>query len=215
MAAFFWRGLGCSRLTRITTVTRPSIRGILDYPSLQPNSSSLFDILLRKSDLPPIEEDYFKVVDREYFRKKYGNAKRIYIYSPIPRIDPKTKQRMPKRYAAVVPLTVRNLGVIPVPVMLDSGAPGSLYLGSKPLEILMNMNLVQELSTTDHPYVIKNATLSHGEWEVEPVFVAPVPRPHESQDTGTFGNICCNILGAAALWHLPNLLKLREDFGDD
>ena len=213
MAAIFWRGLGCSRLTRITTVTRPSIRGILDYPSLRPDSSSLLDTPLHQSDLPPIEEDYFKVVDREYFRKKYGNAKRIYIYSPIPEIDPKTEERIPKKYAAVVPLTVRNLGVIPVPVILDCGAPGSLYLGSKPLEILMNMNLVQELTTTDHPYVIKNAILSHGEWELEPVFMCPVPRPHESQDTGSFGNICCNILGARALWHLPNLLKLREDFG--
>ena len=189
------------------------IRGILDYPS-QSYESLLTDILLHRSDLPPIEDDYLKVVDKEYFRKKYGDAKRIFIYAPVPTIDPMSKQRIPKRFAAVVGLEVRKLGVIPIPVILYPGAPGSLFLGSKPLEILMEMNLIQEVITGEHPYVVKNAVISHGEWKINPVFVCPVPRPHESQDAGTLGNICCNILGAQAFWHLPSLLRMREELND-
>lgn len=205
MAVTVFRRLGRS----ISAVQ--SVRGILDYPSQSPVTSAVSDILLHRSDLLPSEDDYLKVVDKEYFRKKYGDAKRIFVYAPIPTIDPMTKQRIPRRFAAVVGLDVRNLGVIPIPVILNSGAPGSLYLGSKPLKILMDINIIQEMISGEHPYVIKNAVISHGEWKIDPVFVCPVPRPHENQDTGTFGNICCNILGAQALWHLPDLLQLKEN----
>lgn len=206
MAVTLFRSL---RLGRSLTATRcRSIRGILDY------ASSLTDMLLHRSDLPPIEHDYLKVVEKEYFRNKYGDAKRIFIYAPVPTIDPMSKQRMPKRFAAVVGLEVRKLGVIPIPVILNPGAPRCLYLGSKPLKILMEMNLIQEVITGEHPYVVKNAVISHGEWKIDPVFVCPVPHPHESQDAGTLGNICCNILGLQGLWQLPNLLRMREELND-
>ena len=206
MAVTLFRSL---RLGRSLTAARcRSIRGILD------GASSLTDILLHKSDLPPIEHDYLKVVEKEYFRKKYGDAKRIFMYAPVPTIDPMSKQCMPKRYAAVVGLEVRKVGVVPIPLIMNSGAPGYLYLGSKPLEILMKMNLIQEVFTGGHPYVVTNAVISHGEWKIDPVFVSPVPRPYESQDAGTLGNICCNILGAQGLWHLPNLLRMREELND-
>ena len=116
-------------------------------------------------------------------------------------------------------LEVRKFGVISIPLIMDSGAPGCLYLGSKPLEILREMNLLQEVviatgGPAGHPYVAKNAVISHGEWKIDPVFISPVPHPHESQDAGTIGNICCNILGAQGLWHLPNLLRMREELND-
>lgn len=54
------------RLPLLPTTVGPSRRGILDVPSL----GSLGDILLHKSDLPPKDPDFLKVVDCEYFRKK-------------------------------------------------------------------------------------------------------------------------------------------------
>ena len=95
--------MAVTRLGRSLTAIR-CIRDILDYPSQSPQSSSLTDILLHRSDLPPIEDDYLKVVDKEYFRKKYGDAKRIFVYAPIPTIDPISKQRIPRRFAAIVGL---------------------------------------------------------------------------------------------------------------
>ena len=86
--------------------SRPSRRGILDYPGL----SSLGSFLLRKTDLPPRDPDYLRVVDREHFRKKYGVVKRIFIYED----DAPQSQRPLRKYAAVLPLEVRELGVIPI-----------------------------------------------------------------------------------------------------
>ena len=82
-------------------------------------TSSLNDILLRKSDLPPADEDYLRVVDKEHFRNKYGEVKRIFIYDSVPIQDPATKKRIPKRLAAVLPLEVEKLGIIPIPFILD------------------------------------------------------------------------------------------------
>lgn len=190
---------------------KPLLRGIIDYP-IDSYTSSLHDILLHKSDLPPADKDYLRVVDKEYFRNKYGEAKRIFIYGSIPIEDPTTKKYIPKRLAAVLPLEVEKLGVIPIPFILYPGAPGGLYLGTKPVRILKELNVLKEVFTTRYPYVLRDASLSHGEMKMpKPLYACPVPLPHESEETGTYGDVCCNILGLEALWYFPNLLQVRED----
>lgn len=184
--------------------TRPSRRGLLHFPSL----SSLGDTLLHKSDLPPKDPDYLRVMDQEHFRKKFGVVKRIFIYDTIPKLD-KNKRRIPRRYAAVLPLEVKELGVIPIPFIMDTGAPGALYLGSKPLDILRQLNILREVITHEYPYLLKDAALCHGDTRLEPVLACSVPHTHESEEGGTLGDICCNILGAEALWHFPDLLHFK------
>ena len=70
---------------------------------------------LHESDLPPADKDFLRVVDKKYFKNKYGEAKRIYIYGNGPIVDPITQKRIPKRLAAVLPLQVEKLGTIPIP----------------------------------------------------------------------------------------------------
>ena len=91
-------GLHRSRLAPVAAaaaamIIRHSVRDIMDYP-FPGHESSLYDLFLHKSDLPPYDEDYFKVVDKEYFTKKYGDAKRIFIYDSAPPVDPDTQQRI-------------------------------------------------------------------------------------------------------------------------
>ena len=211
--AIFMRGLRLSLAPAAakTALTRHSVRGIIDYP-INSYTLSLYDLLLHKSDLPPNDEDYLRVVHNEYFKKKFGDAKRIFIYDSIPIVDPETKSHIPKRLAAVLPLEVENLGTIPIPFILYPGAPGGLYLGTKPVQILKNLNILKEVFTSRYPYILKDATLSHGEMKMQkPLYACSVPLPHESTETGTYNEICCNILGLEALWHFPNLLRVRED----
>ena len=80
-------------------ITRLSAWGIIDYPM---NSD-----ILHKSDLPPYDDDYFKVVTKEYFIEKYGDAKRInFIYESA---SPGTQQlRIPKRLEARAPRVPGN-----------------------------------------------------------------------------------------------------------
>ena len=139
------RGLGLLRLQGAKpkpSLKWNSVRGIIDYPI-----NSYTDIL-HKSDLPPADKDFLRVVDKEYFKNKYGEAKRIYIYGSGPIVDPITKKRIPKRLAAVLPLQVEKLGIIPIPFFLDYGAPGGLYLGTTPVRILKELNILKEVFTT-------------------------------------------------------------------
>ena len=187
-----------------------SVRRIIDYP-MDGYTSSLNDLLLHKSDLPPADKDYLRVVNKEYFKNKYSEAKRIFIYGSIPTVDPNTKKHIPKLLAAVLPLDVEGLGTIPIPFILNTGALGGLYLGTKPVRILKELNVLKEVLTPRYPFVLKNASLSHGEMKMpKPLYACPLPLPHESEATGTYGDICCNILGLEALWYFPNLLQVRE-----
>ena len=209
------RGLGLLRLQGAKpkpSLKWNSVRGIIDYP-INSYTSSLNDILLHKSDLPPADEDFLRVVDKEYFKNKYGEAKRIYIYGGSgPIVDPITKKRIPKRLAAVLPLQVEKLGTIPIPFMLVPGAPGGLYLGTTPVRILKELNILKEVFTTRYPFVLRDASLSHGKMKMAmPLYACRVPSSHESEETGTYGSVCCNILGMEALWYFPNLLQVRED----
>ena len=65
------RGL---RLMRLWLAPKPSlewhsVRGITEYP-IDTYTSSLNDVLLHQSDLPPADEDYLRVVDKEHFKNK-------------------------------------------------------------------------------------------------------------------------------------------------
>ena len=187
-----------------------SVRGIIDYP-INSYTSSLNDMLLHKSDLPAADEDYLRVVDKEHFNKKYGEVKRIFVYDSVPVLDPASKKRIPKRLVAVLPLEVEKLGVIPVPFILDPGAPGGLYLGTKAVRILKELNILMDVFTTRYPFLLRDASQSHGKMKMEkPLYACRVPRPYESEETGTCGNVCCNILGLEALWYFPNLIQVRE-----
>lgn len=93
---------------------------------------------------------------------------------------------------------------------MDSGSPGGVYLGSKPLEMLRELNIVREVYSR-YTYLLKDAALCYGDLKMEPVFASQVPHPHETEEGGTLGNVCCNILGVEALWHFPDLLKFRPD----
>ena len=73
-----------------------------------------------------------------------------------------------------------NLGTIPIPFILDTGAPGGVYLGTEPVRILHCLNVLKEVITSKYPYLLKDATLSHGEKKINPVF-ATSQYPHERE----------------------------------
>ena len=73
------RGLGLLRLQGEKpkpSLKWNSVRGIIDYP-INRYTSSLYDILLHKSDHPPAEKDFLRVVSWERFNNKYGEGKWI------------------------------------------------------------------------------------------------------------------------------------------
>ena len=102
------------RQITLNLLRQRSRRGIIDGP--------LEEILLHKLDFPKLEHDYLTVVSKKRFEDKYGSGKISTICSGVL-----------KRWTAVLPLELENGAVIPLSMIIDTGAPGMLYLGSKPL----------------------------------------------------------------------------------
>ena len=87
-------------------------------------------VLLVALDLPPPDTDYFKLIDRASFSVKYGDTKCVVTYDKSQKLDGNGKCVL-RRFGLVLPLEVEKLdGVIPTPVIVDTGSPGMLYLRS-------------------------------------------------------------------------------------
>ena len=155
-----------------------SARGIIN------GALPLDDILLHECDLPPADPDYLKILEEKLFIEKYGGGK---VYT----IRIAGTKRM-RRLAVVLPLKIAKSKVIPIPCVVDTGAPGLIYLGSKPLELLYAMNLVKEIPSSEFQYLV-NGVLCYKEREVTPVLASDVPHGHESLEVR--GDVRCNILG--------------------
>ena len=145
------------------------------------------------------------VSDWSYFRQEFGDGKRLYAYDARPHHNT-AEQPIPRRYAAVLALESRDIGVMPIPFLLDTGAPLGLYLGTKAVERLRELKVLEDVVRRDCPYLITKAALWYGKQRISPVLECPVPHPHETAAHGTLGNMCCNILGLQVLWHFHDLL---------
>ena len=120
-----------------TTLLKDS-RRLIDVP--------FEDIALRKIDFPNLEHDYLTVVSKEWFQGKYGLGRVSIISEP-------SRPNIPRRLAAVLPLELEDGAVIPIPLLLFTGAPGMLYLGSKPLSVLNDMGLIKDATQSGQfPY---------------------------------------------------------------
>ena len=180
---------------RIKNPIEFSRRGVFDGYTVRTH-----DILLHRENLPEIHEDYLKVLDPETFREKFGIARKIPVYDTYPRYDNKNK-KIATRWAIVLPLRIKTGGLIPIPFIVDTGVPNSVYFGTKVLQLLRELHVLEEVLSIEYPYVVRGA-LCFGEEELNPLFVCVVPPPHESEARGTLGHPCCNLLGLEAIHRL-------------
>ena len=85
-----------------------------------------------------------------------------------------------------------------MPFIVDTGAPSSVYLGTKAVKLLKDLNILEEISGSLYQYLV-HGSLCYGEEEIHPILINPVPSPHESALSATLGHPCCNILGIEAV----------------
>ena len=163
--------------------TRGLINGVLD------------DILLHQWDLPPDDSDYLTVLKEERFIEKYGIGKFHKIHLPT------------RRLAIVLPLKIAADKLIPIPYIVDTGAPGVIYLGSKSLDILSKMGLVKQVQYNEFQYLL-SGMVTYGKNEITQVFASDLPGAHEGLDVR--GDVRCNLLGLDAALNL-GVLKMGDD----
>lgn len=66
------------------------------------------------------------------------------------------------------------------------------------MQLLKDLRVLHNVVGTVYPYMVEES-LCYGNSEIHPLFVCPVPSPHESLSSGTLGHICSSILGIEAI----------------
>jgi len=93
-------------------------RNLLEYKK-QPGK-----ILLRSFDLPPDNPYYLKEITESMYKKEFDETIKM------------LKMDNYRRLVTVLPLYTNRNTVVPLPCVVDTGAPRMLYLGSAALNIL-------------------------------------------------------------------------------
>ena len=155
------------------------------------NGASMDDILLHQWDLPPTDPDYLMVIE-EKFIEKYGDG----MLFKVPPPEPNAKRKI-RRLAVVLPLKLAPSGkVIPIPYIVDTGAPGIVYFGTKTVTILNSMNLIKNVHYYEFHYLV-SGVITCGKKEITQVFASEVPPVYES--TEIRDDVRCNLLGLQAI----------------
>ena len=150
------------------------------------------DILLHQWDLPPTDPDYLTVIEEKKFIQKYGDGMLFKVPPPKPNAIRKIR-----RLAVVLPLKLAPSGkVIPIPYIVDTGAPGIVYFGTKTVTILNSMNLIKNVHYYEFHYLV-SGVITCGKKEITQVFASEVPPVYES--TEIRDDVRCNLLGLQAI----------------
>ena len=97
------------------------------------------EFLIQEYDLPPADQDYFKLISQDEFVGKYGgNPQLLRIMGP--------NQISLRRIATVLPLHVSDTGVVPIPFIVDTGTPEVMYLGSGSVAKLRELKLIKDIT---------------------------------------------------------------------
>lgn len=145
------------------------------------------EFLLQDTDLPRPDPDHLQVVSKGHFIEKFGKCPPLQkVYSP-------PVEKTLRRISVVLPLHLSNgKDVIPIPFIIDTGAPDCMYLGTGAVTRLRDENLIAELSGGLHPFFLKGK-LSRGELFINNPSVSELPLQYE--ELSIRGDLRLNLLG--------------------
>ena len=94
----------------------------------------------------------------------------------------------------MLPLQVSDNNIVPIPFVLNTGATGSLYLGTETLRSLKKAQLIKDASGL-WPHLL--GTFSRGEKLMKDPFFDTLPINYE--EPSIRGDVCLNVLGLLAI----------------
>jgi hypothetical protein len=153
---------------------------------LMEGEQSVHDFLVQEQDLMKSDKLFMRFINEQDFLSRFGNNPSVMeVLTP----DGANLRRL----GIVLPLHVSNK-VIPIPLILDTGAPESLYLGTGAFRMLGEANLMKDV-VGRWPYRLLG-TLRRGEKYIEEPFVDRLPVHYEANIRG---DIRLNVLGLSAI----------------
>ena len=140
------------------------------------------ELLLRDVDLPRKDPDFFRTITKAAFFKRFS-IKLIEI-SEVPANA--TEEEGLRRYAVILPLqTGYKDDVIPLPFILDTGAPDYMYLCRAAVKRLVALNSIKEITTSRFSYQVIGRLLGAGKKFIDHPFASSLPvyyeihKPHD------------------------------------
>ena len=112
---------------------------------LDPDPSDWF---IQRYDLPPPNADYFKLMSKDECLQRFP-LKCIQINDPdldVHLRDTTKAKTLARRAVTVLPLVIGEASAIPIPFMLDTGAPGYIYMSDKAWVLMDSLHLIKATS---------------------------------------------------------------------
>lgn len=147
------------------------------------------EFLLQDIDLPRVDPDYLQVISKVRFFEKFGECPLLQrVFSP----PGKTLRRI----SVVLPLHLNNgQDVIPIPFIIDTGAPDCMYLGTGAVTRLRDENVIAEVSGL-HAFLLRG-NLRRGELFIENPPASLLPLHYE--ELSIRGDPRLNLLGLSGI----------------
>uniref|UniRef100_A0A1X7V2R0 Peptidase A2 domain-containing protein n=1 Tax=Amphimedon queenslandica TaxID=400682 RepID=A0A1X7V2R0_AMPQE len=149
------------------------------------------EFLLQDEDLPPKHDGYLTLMSWSQFQKEFDETE------GGPKVTKVMLGGKIRRVTTVLPMQISDGRVIPIPFIIDSGAPGLMYLGTGSLGRLKELNLINNKARTD---VYQNTFHLMGTFynEARSAFLAQ-PNvsefPSEHEGASVKGDIRLNLIG--------------------
>ena len=167
-------------------------------------TGSKLDLLLKENDLPSNRPEYFQFVSKEDYYRNFSVDEMIKIYEKGARNtgDDDDYCRI-KQYAMVMPL-VSGLQMIPIPFIIDTGAPYFIYLCTLAIHQLHVLNVIEEGHGL-YPYQLIGNLLGPSDRKLENPQVDFLPLQYKNH---TPNDLRLNLLGIKAIhafWRMKPL----------
>ena len=159
--------------SRILTSTVHSSKRTL-FPEIERRAELL---KLRDVDLPRKDPDFFRVISKSAFAKRFSME-----LIEIPEVTGKyfAEKESLRRYAIILPLQAGNKDdVIPIPFILDTGAPDFMYFCRTAVKRLDAVNSIKEVTTGRFAYQVIGRLLGPGERFLDHPFASSLPTDYE------------------------------------
>lgn len=155
----------------------------------KPVTDPELDVLLTNLDLPDKHEDYFQAIPLHQYKNNFSmNMKLIVRNGRI------------RRLAVVLPLLLDDEPdkVIPIPFIVDTGAPEFLYLCSTAVDRLKEQNGIEESKDPAYSYELCGDLLGPRNTSVRSPKASILPHHHEKPIPG---DPRANLIGLAGIIH--------------
>ena len=160
------------------------------------------DIMLQQGDLPYDHVSYFTIMDVPTFKNEFGE---IGTFHGIP--DGSNLRRI----IITLPLQIEDNNVIPIPFIVDTGAPSMLVLGLAARDKLREMKVLKELhdsKTAIVSYNLNGRLLAKGGCYIDDPTVDDLPSAWASNEI--WKDERANLLGLKALCVMNATLSMPE-----